>query len=166
MPIVIKPMSLNFGHSERINSAREVNSSGRQPLFLSISHIQHAKRFFTTCMNFNKDIQWILTLSKRTGRIQFLSQFYAIHTFYHPKIRNLAKKLITLSTLKVTNQMPFNVFGKDFCLVHQLLDIVLTKITMAIIIKFLNVLGRLLLTYSYNTRLFVKETSIPYHSTI
>ena len=151
--MVIRPMSFSFGQSVRINSASERHSSGRQPLFLDCLAEKTVLRLLTARVDFHEHVEGILALGKATRGVQFLRQLDAVDTLDHPEVRNLADELIALSALQVSDQMPLDILGEDFRLVHQFLHIVLSKVAMTVVVEFLDVLGRLLLAHSYDTGL-------------
>lgn len=155
MPTVMSPMRWRFGQLVKMNSAKGIHSSGRHPLFLYRQQKQKSVRFLSTRVDFNENVQGIGALSKNTGGIKFLSQFDAVDALNDPKVGDLANELVALATLKMANHVPLDILGKDFRLLHQLLDIVLAEIAMSIIVQFLDVLSGLLLAHSYNTGLLV-----------
>lgn len=138
-----------------MNSAKGIHSSGRHPLFLHRQQKQKPLRFLSTRVDLNEDVQGIGALSKNAGGIKFLSQFDAVDALNDPEVGNLANELVALATLEMANQVPLDVLGKDFGLLHQLLDIVLAEIAMSVVVQFLDVLSGLLLAHGYNTGLQV-----------
>ena len=116
-------------------------------------------RLLAARVNFHEHVEGILALGKAARGVQLLRQLDAVDTLDHPEVRDLADELVALSALQVSNQMPLDVLGKDLRLVHQLLHIVLSKVAMAIVIEFLDVLGGLLLAHSNDTGLSGQSVS-------
>ena len=150
-------MRCRLGQLDRMNSARGRHSSGRHPLFLCLILYTRAIRFFTAGVDFDKNVQRISTLSKLTGRIQLFGQFDAVNTLDHPEIWNLANELVALSALKMADKMPPNILGQHLRLVHELLDVVLSKIAVAIVVQLTDIFSRLLLADCNNSGLLLRQ---------
>ena len=141
-------------HELQLRTVRKNKLSKRKAFFGETAALprwlqaERGVRLLATGMNFYKHVEGILALGKTARGIQLFRQLDAVHTLDHPEVRNLADELIALSALQVSDQVPLDVLGEDLRLVHQLLHIVFSKVAMAIVVEFLDVLGRLLLAHS------------------
>lgn len=138
-----------------------MHSSGRHPLFLRMILSTDRLRLLSAGVDLHEHVQRVSALSQLAGGVQLLRKLDAVDALDHPEVRDLANELVALPALQVADQVPPDILGQHFGLVHELLDVVLAEIAVSVVVQLLDVLCGLLLAHRDNSRLLLRPLPRP-----